>query len=179
MSKVIRFFSKMRFWTDASCCYSHSSWSFCRLSNGMLVGDTSEWESWQPNGVRHNRFIGDGHTPGTRVDLFELVSPIPTKKISGGIIFLQGQIGKKYDWGGILGVFLRRNEHSEGRWFCSEFVDAFLKVCDVHLFNFVESYQVVPGLIPSSPIVRYVGYIITGEKLEEGFIVHDPQGESK
>lgn len=37
-----------------------------------------------------------------------------------------GQVGKKYDWKAIFGIFARVSFHDDSRWFCSELVAAMM-----------------------------------------------------
>lgn len=163
MSKMIRFFSFLRFWTQRTKLYSHASWTFAEIFDGHLTGDLSEWESWQKGGVSHSEKIGTNHTKGTRVDLYELREPLTRDDKELGVLFLTAQLGKKYDWRGIFGVLLRKDSHNTDKWFCCELVLAFLRVMGRMMLQYIEPYQTVPGILTTSPDVTYKGYIVLND----------------
>ena len=146
--------------------YSHSAWSFCELDGGRLVGDISEYEAWAGKGVVHVPRIGANHTPGTRIDVYELTPALSSEDANNGLKFLSEQLGKGYDYKGILGFLLRKKSmHNPNDWFCSELVFAFLNKCKRFLLNEVRPYQVSPQMLPMCPEFRYVGYILSGGDL--------------
>ena len=158
-SKIIEWFT----WGK----YSHSAWSFCEIEDGKLVGDTSEYEAWAGKGVVHVPEIGANHTKGTRIDLYQLATPLDNADANKGLKFLSDQLGKGYDYKGILGFLLRKKSmHNPNDWFCSELVFAFLQKCGRFVLNEVEPYQVNPQMLPMCPAFVYIGYIIAGEGLE-------------
>lgn len=56
-----------------------------------------------------------------RIDCYEVAVPDET----AGRVFAEAQLGKKYDFGAILGiVFQNRNWEKPDRWFCSEYAEA-------------------------------------------------------
>ena len=147
--------------------YSHSAWSFCEIEAGMLVGDISEYEAWAGKGVVHVPAIGLNHTKGTRIDLYDLKAKLNNKEASEGLTFLTEQIGKGYDYKGILGFILRKKSlHNPYDWFCSELVFAFLLKCGRFLLHGIKPYQVSPQMLPLCPDLVYLGYIIAGEDLK-------------
>ena len=158
-SKIIQWFT----WGK----YSHSAWSFCEVEDGKLSCDISEYEAWAGKGVVHVPEIGANHTKGTRIDLYQLATPLTNEDASTGLKFLTKQVGKKYDYRGILGVLLRKKSlHKSSHWFCSELVFAFLQKCGRLILNDVEPYQVNPQMLPMCPDFVYIGYIIAGEGFE-------------
>lgn len=167
-SKLIMWFS-----TWGLKRYSHSAWSFCEIKDGMLVGDTSEYEAWQRGGVSHVPEIGFNHTKGTRIDLYVLDDPLTNEEANKGLEFLTAQLHKKYDYHGIIGFLLRRKFDRDDRWFCSELVFAFLIACGRVLLRNIAPYQVSPQILPMCPEFTYVGYIISGE----GFKVRQDEKE--
>ena len=157
--------SKFIIWfTWSNNKYSHSAWSFCEIDGSRLVGDISEYEAWAGKGVVHVPEIGLNHTKGTRIDLYELTPELSNDDANEGLKFLSEQIGKKYDYKGILGFLLRKkNMHNPDAWFCSELVFAFLRKCGRFVLNEVEPYQVNPQMLPMCPEFVYIGYIVVGE----------------
>lgn len=159
-SRLIRWFT----WRK----YSHTSWSDAVVRNGYLVGDTSEWEAWPKNGVEHVPMVGMNHTVGTRIDLYELRTPLNREEKEAGMLFLSTQLKKLYDWWGIMGFAFRARTQSDSRWFCSELVFTFLRKCGRTILQCTEAYQTTPGMIETSlevnPVI--VGYLIVGEDLK-------------
>lgn len=41
--------------------------------------------------------------------------------------FAVNQLGKRYDWGAVYGMFFRANWHNDSKWFCSELAAAVLE----------------------------------------------------
>jgi len=155
ISRLIRWFT----WGK----YSHASWSFCTVRDGKLHGDLSEYGAWTNGGVQHVDHIGQNHTLHTRIDLYDLRTPLAREEAERGILFMQAQIGKKYDYRGLFGFLFREKMDSADRWFCSELVFTFLRRCGRMILQGVKPYQVNPQMIPMSPEVVSVGYIYAGE----------------
>ena len=109
-------------------------------------------EAWW-NGVRYGKF-SEVHTPGTE---FAVYSVEVTKEQRDEIRhFLQRQIGKPYDWPGILGfVFFNPNLESKNRWFCSELVFTAFKQAGVELLKNTHPSEVSPRLFLKSPLLEF------------------------
>ncbi len=109
-------------------------------------------EAWW-NGVRKGRF-SEVHTPGTEFAIYSVrVSEHQKKKI---FEFANSQIGKPYDWLGILGfVFFNPNLESKNRWFCSELVFAAFKQAGVELLKNTHPSEVSPRLFLKSPLLQF------------------------
>lgn len=137
LSRMIRF----RTWSE----YSHAS---------LYVPRSGEFESWIPNGVRNVSPIGSGHTPGTQVDLFAVtVTPSQEGKI---LHFLQEQVGKKYDYRGVLGFLSRRDRaQNQDRWFCSELVFAACQAGGIDLLARIQPHRVSPDMLALSPLLEH------------------------
>ena len=56
---------------------------------------------------------------------------------------LRGQIGKPYDWKGVLGFWFRRNWRDDKAFFCSELIAWGLEVCGQPAFR-REAYRISP-----------------------------------
>jgi hypothetical protein len=56
--------------------------------------------------------------------------------------FMCSQLGKKYDWSGVIGLPFRRRWQSEDKWFCSELIATAINK-SVDTFS-EESYRIVP-----------------------------------
>lgn len=76
------------------------------------------YEAWEPNGVRVISHLGEGHAPGTRVDLFNW--PLSDEDVSRVISFFLGEVGCKYDFRGIASFILKTPRDDPEKWFCSE-----------------------------------------------------------
>lgn len=57
--------------------------------------------------------------------------------------WLQSQIGKKYDWTALLGIYFRRDWQEEDSWFCSEMSEAFISLFDAPRFN-EQAHRITP-----------------------------------
>lgn len=64
------------------------------------------------------------------------------------------QIGKPYDWSGIVGLVARRDWHNPGRWFCSELVAAAFEQAGRPLLNVQQLDRVTPRDLSLSPYLR-------------------------
>lgn len=150
---------------------SHTSWSFCTIENGYLVGDLSEFEAWidslwrRKGQVYHREKIGmvPIHTKGTRVNLYELKNPLTRDEKEKMTAFLSAQVGLPYDFRGLFGFVTRRLMGREGMWFCAELVFAALLEAGRRILNCILPEQVYPGLIPQSTDIEKQGYIIVGD----------------
>lgn len=91
-------------------------WTFSKYSHVELVVD----DIWYTSSPRDNGVVARGikFNPGNW-DLFE----INLKQNTAAIDFINEQMGKRYDWLGILlSQIIKLNIHAPNRWFCSEIV---------------------------------------------------------
>lgn len=72
--------------------------------------------------VFHRKNFSIGHTNGTVIDVFNIVDP----KFNDvkALEFLFDQVGKSYDWLGLLRFITHVPAKENGRWFCSEIAAA-------------------------------------------------------
>jgi len=133
LSRLIRW----RTWSD----YSHAAWVF---------PDQSVIEAWK-GGVTHAPSILAGHAPDTEVHLFTLDLTIEQRWAIQD--FLIAQIGKPYDYGGILGFLTASKTEHPNRWFCSELLFSALKQAKVCLLARIPAWKVSPGLLALSPLL--------------------------
>lgn len=127
----------------------------------VILDDGRILEAWhEPNGVRWIEHLGEGHQPGTLVDVFT----VPPLRVPLASMFAAEQmIGARYDFLGILGFAFRRRLHVRGKWFCSE---AAAHICwsgGVSLIRGVPEYKISPSLLASSPLLGPYGRAITGK----------------
>lgn len=82
----------------------------------IRVGNTV-YEAHMTSGVRKVKY-DQWHGKSTVVDAFDFEVDDATH---GRIrYFLERQVGKKYDWGGVMSFLWVMTNPKEGRWFCSE-----------------------------------------------------------
>ena len=136
LSRLIRW----RTWSD----YSHAAWVF---------PDHSVIEAWK-GGVTHAPGILAGHAADTEVHLFALDLTIEQRWAIQD--FLIRQIGKPYDYAGILGFLAAAKTENPNRWFCSELIFAACKRAGIDLLKRVPACKVSPGLIALSPALNDV-----------------------
>ena len=133
LSRLIRW----RTWSD----YSHAAWVF---------PDHSVIEAWK-GGVTHAPGILAGHAPDTEVHLVTLDLTIEQRWAVQD--FLIAQIGKPYDYAGILGFLTASKTENPDRWFCSELIFAACKAAKVDLLKRIFAWKVSPGLLAYSPVL--------------------------
>jgi uncharacterized protein YycO len=135
--------------------YSHAA---LHLDDGTVI------EAWADNmvsGKVYHRPVGEGHTVGTPVDLFEIIDTVDWKAVEE---FALDQVGKPYDWRMVWGFVTHRRKATKGsqdKWFCSELVFKALQVGGFNLFRITEPFEVSPGLLGRSIDLKPCGTIIT------------------
>lgn len=109
-------------------------------------------EAWW-NGVRQGKF-SEVHTPRTEFAIYSVqVTEEQKEKIEE---FLHRQLGKPYDWLGILGFPLRNWKlESKNKWFCSELVFTAFKQAGVELLKNTHPSEVSPRLFLKSPFLKF------------------------
>jgi len=109
-------------------------------------------EAWW-RGVRKGKF-SKVHTPGTE---FSIYSVEVTERQKERILkFAESQIGKPYDWWGILGfVLFNPNIERKDRWFCSELVFTAFWQAGVRLLLNTHPSEVSPRLFLKSPLLQF------------------------
>lgn len=120
------------------------TWS--RYSHVAIVTPDGVYEAWPFSGVRVRPYWTD--TSG--IDFFVCAAPteLATK-------FLEKQLGKKYDYFGVL-RFITRKRKSSARWFCSELAFAAARAAGTELLRNVDCSQVSPGMLSMSPYLNRV-----------------------
>lgn len=92
------------------------AWSHVAIVDG---DDVIEARAWQ--GVVRTPL--DAHLQRASAhEVVQIECPNPQAVLS----FARAQVGKPYDWGGVLAFPLREPLADESRWFCSELVEAAL-----------------------------------------------------
>jgi len=150
VSRLIRW----RTWSE----YSHAAW---------VCEDGTILDAWQKGGVRHVANISVGHKPGTPVEFFTLyLTPMQRGMIE---CFLKRQVGKKYDWHGVLKFISRRKTTADQqkKWFCSELISAAFNHARRPLLVRIRDEQVSPGLLAISPLLKRKSIVYTRGKGRE------------
>lgn len=135
-SRLIRFLN----WSD----YSHVSW---------VSAHGWEIEAWS-SGVRKLAVAHSDHTPGTEVDLFAAdLNPAEEVLLEN---WLHRQIGKRYDWLGVLRFLTRRDVPNPLTWFCSRLLFAAFLAIRRPLLLRIPAHKVYPGMMVYSPLLAHV-----------------------
>lgn len=71
---------------------------------------------------------------------------IPCRNPDAVIAAIRGQIGKPYDWKGVLAFWFRRNWRDDRAFFCSELIAWGLEVCGEPAFR-REAYRISPEML--------------------------------
>ena len=131
-------------------------------------------EAWQANGpsgksgVQVVPSLDTLHTPGTRVELYRVIGQTPDilNRVRDGML---SQVGKPYDWPGILGGFGFHREQSDPdkAWFCSELVAYWHAQANLPLLQHIPAYKVPPALLHLSPLLRLAGVWVCGQGIVE------------
>lgn len=89
-----------------------SSWSHCAIVDGDQVIEAAAL-----GGVRA-RPLADLVAESSRTAVLE----IPARDPASVIAAARSQVGKPYDWMGVIGIGVRRRWQDNDRWFCSELI---------------------------------------------------------
>ncbi|MEO8206753.1 MAG: hypothetical protein ABI615_11275 [Chthoniobacterales bacterium] len=133
--------------------YSHAA---------FLLSDGSVIEAWQCGGVLHNAHIGTAHEDGTPVDVFTIKGL--TRSMEHDLIgLLTEELGKRYDFAGILGFIDRVKQPVDDKWFCSELVFAKLEEVGIRLLSRIVAAEVNPGHLRLPTCFMFDETLICGE----------------
>lgn len=139
VSRIIQFQTRSRF--------SHAA---IQMDSGLIV------EAWHIGGVRPLPSVHEGHTPGTKVSVFDVTVPFDTEAVDK---FLADQIGKRYDFWSVARFLTRRDSAANDRWFCSELVMAAFLAGGAHLLHRIPPSHTTPRDLWLSPYLRYHGLV--------------------
>jgi len=130
--------------------YSHVAVIF---NNGKIL------EAWQgTNSVRWISSLSDGHTPGTKVDIFD----IDTLLMEGAAEkFAKSQVGKEYGYRTILKFLSNTSGDNKDEWICSEIALAIAIAGGVPLLARVDAYKISPAMLSWSPLLTFNSQEIT------------------
>lgn len=139
LSKAIRIFTRGD--------YSHSA--VLNLANGEII------EAWSLGGVRRVSMKDHEHTSGTIVDVYEIAQDFNQDLFWKR---LEMELGKAYDFRGVLSFPLRQEKQDPYKWFCSELVHQKLLDTGVMLLQ-APSFKISPTVLSYSPLMQYVDTI--------------------
>lgn len=138
---------RIQWWTWSK--YSHVS-----LARRLPDGTWRNIEAWEGVGVRETDHPLSGHTPCTPVDLFAFRRPLTEVEQERLWSLALEELGKPYDYRGVLSFILRRRMQRDGAWFCSELVAD--KCAQVgHPLYICEPWRVTPGMVAESVALEY------------------------
>lgn len=141
--------SKLIRWQSRSV-YSHAAL--------IDLGTNQVWEAWQYVGVQGPHGAGDFHTPGTQVDVFQIVPALTPAQETLLLHYAKSQVGRRYDYRGVLHFISRRSGGDpRARLFCSEYVHQAFFQAGRPLLARVISDRVAPGHLAWSPLLQFVG----------------------
>lgn len=114
-------------------------------------------ESYPGKGVRR-RFVLEDEMKKYDVHRYELCAPLAISQECDMIDFLNDQIGKPYDYLGVLRFITRSKDPAVGfsKWFCSELAAEAFKHIGRPLLNVEESWKISPALLAMSPLLTRV-----------------------
>ena len=127
----------IRWQTNGS--YSHAA---LQRPDGRII------EAWhKPPKVRLTRL-----KDWSNVEAYEVVGMTP-EQWDEAIAWAESQIGKKYDFGGVMRFVTRWRKKQDDKWFCSELVFEAIKRAGVPLLERVQCSQVSPTVLSFSPLL--------------------------
>lgn len=89
-----------------------SAWSHCAIVDGDRIIEAAAF-----HGVRE-RPLAELLAEASEYEIIE----IPARNPAAVIAAARSQLGKPYDWRGVVGIGFRRRWQDEDAWFCSELV---------------------------------------------------------
>lgn len=131
ISRAIRWQTRSR--------YSHAA---ARMPDGRII------EAWQGAGVRVKRL-----SDWSDIDAFR-VRGMTGAQWETAICLMRAQLGKAYDYRGVLRFLSRRGPKEDDRWFCSELVFHALHHAGVDLLARVGAGAVSPAMLSWSPLLE-------------------------
>jgi uncharacterized protein YycO len=113
----------------------------------LFTEDDMVYEAWQGKGViKHklNRQDLEG------IKAFSYKDPLSLAIKDTAREFLEAQLGKPYDWKGVIRFVSRKRHAINDEWFCSELATEVFSLINCPLFRFTQSYEVSPDLMKRS-----------------------------
>lgn len=124
----------------------------------IILDDDRIVEAWHdPAEVRFINHLGDGHEPGTVVDVFAFEPAYPASATE----FAAAAVGMRYDFAGVLGFLTKRSADKQDRVFCSELAMMTAKAGGAVLLQNVQDWKVSPSMLAMSPLLKFQGSVVT------------------
>lgn len=125
---------------------THSKWGHVEhvLRDGSLI------RAAFPGGVQH---LGVGVVTDSDAEMRCTVA-LTDAQLATGEAFLLAQVGKKYDWFALIGLFFGANWSSKSRWFCSKLEDAYYEAMGVDPCMRLPDVYVTPGRLALSAVLN-------------------------
>ena len=129
---------------------------FCRsrtLSGYFIQAATfSRWNhvAIEVSGLVYDSTFKNGVAWRTPSEFMRSYDEIKTVEIEvpnelGVLLFLESQLGKKYDWRPLVALPFRANWNDKGRWFCSELATEALRKGELHVLDkLLTAWRVTP-----------------------------------
>lgn len=138
------------------------------VSHIMEINDNTgeTLEALQFRGVIHGKSYHQFHSLGTRIDIYQPIGITPEQEQMVWE-FMLTQVGKGYDWMGIWGILRRRMRENPDKWFCSELVFYAYAKAKYDLLNNIFACQVTPATLITSTRLKYIGFLIAGQDINE------------
>lgn len=112
----------------------------------VKTGDTLHGASF-PKGVCEESF-----SERVAASSVAILMTVPAPDPDGGDAFIAANRGKEYDTVGAIGLALHQDWQTEGMWWCSSYVVAYLEACGTKLFREGVIRRVTPQHILMLPL---------------------------
>lgn len=132
------------------------TWS--KYSHVAAVTPDAVYDAMPFKGVRKRKFWSDI----SDIDFFVVTGAYRNLT---AVNFIEDQIGKGYDWFGVL-RFIPRWRKSNNRWFCSELIYEAMRRAGLTMLRDIPASKVSPGLLSQSPYLTQ----ISGETLKKKLV---------
>jgi uncharacterized protein YycO len=109
----------------------------------LVVPTGANLEAWASGGVRKLPSPFHGHTPGTLIDFYGVIS-LDTEREGRMQEYIEARIGQAYDYGGVLRFLTRRRAENPERVFCSELVMEAAEYAGITLLH-AAPWEIAPG----------------------------------
>lgn len=109
-------------------------------------------EAYPGTGVRRRILSLDDEA---RIDAYD-VAGLTEQGYKQALAFAKSQLGKKYDWRGVLRFVDKLPARENDKWFCSELVHKSLSTAGVRLLERIPSAEVSPAMVAWSPLLVHV-----------------------
>jgi uncharacterized protein YycO len=134
------------------------TWSPISHTAALSRDEKYVFEAWR-KGVQKTAWQNSHHKPGTKVDLYKV--SCSEEEANRFYNYLESQTGRKYDFKAIIGFVLRLPMARLNALFCSEYIFTAALTMPKNLLERVEPYQVSPGHLNLSPLMKFYKTVYT------------------